>query len=64
MKSTRSSNEDGFNTQTVAYGVGFGIVVGSVVFAITQNPVWIGVGIPFGAALGIAFGEVLQKNRQ
>ena len=56
--------EDRFNTLAIAYGVGFGIVISSVGFAITQNPVWIGIGIPFGAALGIVFGEALQKNRQ
>ena len=30
-------------------------------FAITQNPVWIGIGIPFGAALGIVFGRYLRR---
>ena len=64
LKSSTDSNEDGFSVRAVAYGVGFGIIVSSVVFAITQNPVWIGLGIPFGAALGIAFGEALQNTRQ
>jgi len=53
--------ENRFNTLAIAYGVGFGIVIGSVVFAITQNPVWIGIGIPFGAALGIVFGEAPEE---
>ncbi len=64
LKSSTDSNEDGFNMKAVAYGVGFGIIVGSVAFAITQNPIWVGLGIPFGAALGIAFGEALQKTQQ
>jgi|GEM_PF-3790165 len=64
LKSSTDSDEDSFNMRAVAYGVGFGIIVSSVVFAITQNPVWIGLGIPFGAALGIAFGEALQRTRQ
>ncbi len=46
----------------VAFGVAFGIVVGSVAFATTQNPIWVGIGIPFGAALGIAYGEVIQET--
>lgn len=48
------------NNRPVAYGVSFGIIVGAVVFAITQNPVWIGLGIPFGAAVGAVF----QANRK
>lgn len=57
-----SREEGGFNTLAVAIGVAFGIVFGSVVFAITQNPVWVGIGIPVGASLGIVYGEVLRER--
>ena len=48
-------------TMAAGYGAAIGIIVGTVVFAITQNPVWIGIGIPFGAALGIVFGRYLRR---
>lgn len=63
MESSGDPEAGRFNTLAVALGVALGIVVGSVVFAITQNPIWVGIGIPFGAALGIAYGEVIQENR-
>lgn len=43
-----------------ALGIVIGIAVGGVLFAITQQQVWIGLAIPLGAALGIA----LQANRR
>ena len=61
MDSSRDPKEEWLgNNRPVAYGVTFGIIVGAVVFAITQNPVWIGLGIPFGAAVGAVF----QANRK
>ncbi len=51
-------------TLAVTYGAAFGVILGTVVFAITQNPVWIGIGIPFGAAFGTVFGAVLQRPGQ
>jgi len=43
------------SNRPVAYGVSFGIIVGAVIFAITQNPIWIAIGVPFGGAVGAAF---------
>jgi hypothetical protein len=60
MDSSRDPKEWLDNNRPVAYGVSFGIIVGAVAVAITQNPVWIGLGIPFGAAVGAAF----QANRK
>ena len=64
MESSRDPKEGRDNTPAVAYGVTFGIVLGSVVFALTEDPLWIGIGIPFGAALGIAVRAVLQADRR
>lgn len=64
MESSGEQEENHFNTLAVGLGVVFGIVGGSVVFAITQNPIWIGMGIPFGAALGVIYGEVAHENRE
>jgi hypothetical protein len=47
-------------TSALAFGTGIGIVVGTVVFAVTQNPIWIGIGLVFGAGIG----AVVQANRQ
>ena len=60
MGSSRGLKDWLDNNRPVAYGVSFGIIVGAVVYAITQNPVWIGLGIPFGAAVGAVF----QANRK
>ncbi len=60
MDSSRDPKEWLGNNRPIAYGISSGIIVGAVVFAITQNPVWIGLGIPFGAAVGAAF-QALRK---
>lgn len=45
---------------TLAFGAGLGLVVGIVVFAVSQNPVWIGIGLVFGGAIG----AVVQVNQR
>jgi len=47
----------------IAFGAGLGIMVGTVLFALTENAAWIGIGISFGAGLGIVVGSVIQANR-
>jgi hypothetical protein len=59
-ESPEGGNETRDLTMAAGFGAGIGIIVGVVVFAITQNPVWIGIGIPFGAAFGIVFGRYLS----
>ncbi len=44
----------------VSNGVAFGIIIGTVVFALTQNALWLGMGI----ALGIVVGAAFQANRR
>ncbi len=61
MESPEGGYEARDLTMPAGFGAAIGIIVGTVVFAITQNPVWIGIGIPFGAALGIAFGRYLRR---
>ncbi len=48
------------NTPFVAYGIMIGARLGVVVFAVTQNPIWIG----FFSGLGVVVGAVLQANRR
>ena len=48
------------NTPFVAYGLIFGTIIGVVVFAVTQNPIWIGIF----SGLGVVVGAVLQANRR
>ncbi len=47
-------------TSAVAYGVVFGIIVGTVVFVFTQNVLWLSMGV----ALGIVAGAAFQANRR
>jgi NhaP-type Na+/H+ or K+/H+ antiporter len=61
MESPEGGNETHDLTMAAGFGAAIGIIVGTVVFAITQNPVWIGIGIPFGAALGFVFGRYLRR---
>ncbi len=61
MESPEGGNEARHLIMAAGFGAAIGIIVGTVVFAITQNPVWIGIGIPFGAALGIVFGRYLRR---
>ncbi len=51
--------EERGNTPAVAYGVVFGIIIGTVVFAVTQNVFWIAIG----SGLGIVVGAAFQANR-
>jgi len=55
MEPSRSPKDWFGSNRPEAYGVSFGMVVGAVVFAITQNPIWIAIGVPLGAAAGAAF---------
>ncbi|MCH7892549.1 MAG: hypothetical protein IH921_13710 [Gemmatimonadetes bacterium] len=48
------------NAPFVAFGIIIGASLGRVVFAVTQNPVWIGIV----SGLGIVVGAVLQANRR
>ena len=48
------------NTPFVAFGIIIGATLGTVVFAVTQNPVWIGIV----SGLGIVFGAAPQANRR
>ncbi len=52
--------EERGNAPFVAYGIMIGAIIGVVVFAVTQNPVWIGIV----SGLGIVVGAVLQANRR
>ncbi len=61
MESPEGGYEARDLTMAAGFGASIGIMVGAVVFAITQNPVWIGIGIPFGAALGFVFGRYLRR---
>jgi NhaP-type Na+/H+ or K+/H+ antiporter len=61
MESPEGGNEARDLTMAAGFGAAIGIIVGTVVFAITQNPVWIGIGIPFGAAFGFVFGRYLRR---
>lgn len=53
-------NEGRGNTPFVGLGIAFVAGLGVLVFAVTQNPVWIGIG----AGLGIVVGAVLDASRQ
>jgi hypothetical protein len=44
----------------VAFGLIFGASLGVVVFALTQNPIWIGIL----SGIGMVVGAVLQENRR
>ncbi len=50
--------EGGSNTPFVAFGIIIGAGLGAVVFAVTQNPIWIGIF----SGLGVVVGAVLQAN--
>ena len=72
MELSRDPKEGRDNTPLIALapllgiiiGGGLGIALGAVVFAITQNPIWIGMGMTFGAGLGLVVGAALQANRR
>ncbi len=48
------------NAPFVAFGIIIGASLGVVVFAVTQNPIWIGIL----SGLGVVVGAVLQANRR
>jgi hypothetical protein len=55
----RNPKERRDNAPFVAYGIIFGASLGAMVFAVTQNPIWIAIG----PGLGFVVGAVLQANR-
>ncbi len=56
----QDSKEGRGPTSAVAYGLVFGIIIGTVVFALTQNAFWIAIG----SGLGIVVGAAFQANRR
>ncbi len=60
MKTTTHPNERVDGSSAIALGVVFGTVLGSIVFALTQDPVWMGLCVSFG----IVGGAVLQTNQR
>jgi hypothetical protein len=51
--------EERDTTSAVAHGLVFGIIIGTLVFALTQNAFWIGIRSGIGIVVGAAF----QANR-
>ncbi len=60
VESSRDLKDWFDSMRPVAYGVSFGIIIGSVVFAITQSVLWLGLAVSFGIVVGAAF----QANRK
>jgi hypothetical protein len=52
-------NKDRESQAVIPTGVGliFGAAIGTVLFALTENPVWIGLGTGLGIIFGAAFGR-------
>lgn len=50
-----SKGEDHQIAMNAGFGAGFGVALGTVVFAITGEAFWIAIGPAFGVALGAAF---------
>ncbi len=48
------------DSKTMGLAVGFGIIIGTVIFALTGEAFWIAIGIIIGASLGAA----AQKMRE
>ncbi len=42
------------NLRLIGFGAAIGIIVGTVIFAVTEQPAWLAVGLVFGAAIGAA----------
>ena len=64
MESREDRNERRNRSLAAGIGTAFGIIAGAVVVAITQNPVWIALGIIFGPAFGIALAAIALANRR
>lgn len=48
----------------VGIATAIGIMLGTVVFAVTTNPIWLAMGIVIGSGLGVVVWTLLQANRQ
>ena len=46
----------------VGIGAAFGIIVGSVIFALTDSPLWLAFGFIFGVMAGAAFGYTKKQR--
>ena len=54
----RNGGDDGGNDRLArhtGYGVSAGLALGTFLFVMTDNPIWIALGLAFGAGLGAAF---------
>lgn len=53
MDSKKTESEN-----TIAVGVGIGLVAGVVMMSLTGDAVWIGVGIALGAGIGLTWRKI------
>ena len=60
MESSKDPKEGPGQPPFVAFGIIIGGGLGAVLFAITQNPIWMAI-LP---GLGVVAGAVLQANRE
>jgi len=54
----RSSDDNGTDDRLAShmgYGVSAGLALGTFLFVMTDNPIWIALGLALGAGLGAAF---------
>ena len=60
---TPSSDAQG-SAQPLSLGVSAGLLVGAVVFAVTSDARWIGIGLAFGPAAAVSIGAALRRARE
>ena len=52
-------------SQSLAMGAGLGIIIGTVIGALTDNVgLWIALGLVFGAGIGLAIGKARQAQQE
>jgi len=61
---TQDDHNDSRTPDPVGIGIGFvvGTTIGAVLFAITQNPVWVGLGSGLGLMGGVIYGYLTGRG--
>jgi len=51
-----------YQREWMSYGISFGLLLGVIIYSISKNPAFIGIGLAIGLSIGLGIGYKLDKK--